>query len=48
MEFDLKLTEQEVAMLFQALGELPLKISGQLFGKIQSQVLEQQNAKKAE
>jgi hypothetical protein len=49
MKFDLKeLTEQEVAVLFQALGELPLKISGPIYGKIQTQVLEQQNAKKAE
>ena len=35
------LTEQELNVIFQALGELPLKISGPVFGQLQSQLAAQ-------
>ena len=38
MEYTLKLTQQEIQILSTALGELPLKMSLNLFGKIQTQV----------
>lgn len=37
----IKLTDQELGTLFQALGELPLKVAGPLFGKIQAQAMQQ-------
>jgi len=44
-EIKLILTQQDVGIIFQALGELPLKVSGAVFSKIQTQILEQQNVK---
>lgn len=44
MEFDLKLTKNEIELLYQALGKLPLEVSGVLFTKIQHQVIKQEAA----
>ena len=41
MNITITVTEQEMSMLFQALGELPLKISGPLFSKLQQQAVQQ-------
>ena len=35
------LTEHELNVIFQALGELPLKVSGPVFGKLQSHLTTQ-------
>jgi len=35
---NLNLTEQEIQILIMALGEIPLKVSGPVFSKIQAQV----------
>jgi hypothetical protein len=35
MEYELKVTQQELNVIYQALGELPLKLSANLFGKLQ-------------
>lgn len=37
----LELTQQEIQIIVMALGEVPLKISGPVFSKINSQVEEQ-------
>lgn len=47
MNITITVTEQEMSMLFQALGELPLKISGPLFSKLQQQAMEQTNQQQA-
>lgn len=41
MNITLTLNDQELGLIFQALGELPLKMSGPLFGKLQQQALQQ-------
>lgn len=47
MEYEIKLTQQELQIIYQALGELPLKFSVNLFGKFQLAQKEQdeRNAK---
>jgi hypothetical protein len=35
MEYELKLTQQELNLIYQGLGELPLKLSVNIFGKLQ-------------
>ena len=35
----LSFSEQDVNVIIQALGELPLKVSGQIYAKIQQQML---------
>jgi hypothetical protein len=41
MDYILKLSQQDVQVIINALGELPLKISANTFGSIQRQVQEQ-------
>lgn len=41
---EITLTEQELALIFQALGELPLKMSGPLFSKLQQQAMRAQTS----
>ena len=41
MDYSIKLTPQELQTIYLALGELPLKISANIFGKIQLQQKEQ-------
>lgn len=43
MNYEFKLTIQELAVIYDALGELPLKIAGPIFSKLQSQQMAQQN-----
>lgn len=45
MEYNLKLSQQEIQIISAALGELPLKVSIALFGKIQQQVINIDNEK---
>jgi len=45
LTFNLTLTDQEVALIGQALAELPLKISKPLFDKIQNSIYEQSQPK---
>ena len=45
MEYEIKLTQQELQLLFQGLGEIPLKVTLNLFSKLQQQVQEQDTAK---
>jgi hypothetical protein len=48
MNYEIKdLTQQELQTIFQGLGELPLKVGLNLFGKLQTQIAEQ-DAKNAE
>lgn len=44
MEYLLKLSQQDVQVIANALAELPLKISASTFGSIQKQVQEQDAA----
>jgi hypothetical protein len=46
--FTLSLTEQEMMILSEALGELPFKRAAALIGKLQQQVNEQLSAQKKE
>jgi hypothetical protein len=39
----LKLTDQELAIVIEALGQMPLKLSVAVFQKIQQQVVEQRH-----
>jgi len=48
MTYNINLTQQEIGLIFQALGELPLKASINLFGKIQAEVQRQEEAGAAE
>lgn len=48
MIYTLTLTEQEMAILSEALGELSFKKVASLIGKLQQQVNEQVNASKKE
>ncbi len=44
MNYDLKLSQADVAVITQALGELPLKATLNTFAKLQQQVAEQDAA----
>lgn len=44
MEYTITVTQQEIQILFQGLGELPLKATLNLFAKMQAQVSEQDAA----
>jgi hypothetical protein len=44
MDYTLKLTQQDVQTVINALGELPLKMSANVFGIIHKQVQEQDEA----
>lgn len=46
MEYDIKLTQQELNLIYQALGELPLKMSINLFGRL-TQEQQKQDKEKA-
>lgn len=41
MDYDLKLTQQDIRVIFQGLGELPLKTSLAVFNKLQSAIAKQ-------
>ena len=42
MHYEIKdLTQQELQVIFQGLGELPLKVGLNLFGKLQQQIAAQ-------
>jgi hypothetical protein len=44
MDYTVKLSANDVQLIFQALGELPLKASLNTFGQLQSQVAQQESA----
>lgn len=44
MDYDLKLTQQETQLVLAALAELPLKVSGNTYGKIHQAVIAQDAA----
>jgi len=48
MEYTIILTEQELQVISMALGELPLKVSINVFGKIQAQKMAAQTSNKSE
>lgn len=48
MDYTLKLSQQAVQLIVNALGELPLKVSANVFGDIQRQVQEQDAANTAD
>lgn len=41
MKYKLELTQQEIQIISAGLGELPLKVSANVYGKIQEQVRRQ-------
>jgi hypothetical protein len=41
MEYTLTLTQQDVQIIINGLGELPLKVAANTFAKLQKQVAEQ-------
>lgn len=41
MQYDLSLNQQEIQILFMALGELPIKVGVNLLSKLQQSVAEQ-------
>lgn len=45
MEYDIKLTQQELHLIMQSLGELPLKVTINLFGKLQQEIVRQDQEK---
>lgn len=45
MEYDIKLTQQELAVIFMGLGELQLKVSVNVFAKLQQEQVRQDEAK---
>ena len=45
MDYTLKLSQQEIQVISQALGELPLKMTLGVFASIQNQVKAQDEAK---
>ena len=45
MEYTVKISEQDIAVLSAALVELPYKISAKLMNKLNKQIVEQQNKK---
>lgn len=44
MKYNLDLTQEEIQLICNALGELPLKTVGNIFDKIRQQVSEQEQA----
>ena len=44
MEYELKLSQQQVQIILQALGELPLKFSLNAFAAVQEQMTKQDEA----
>jgi len=46
MDYTIKLSQQELQIISQALGELPLKMTLAVFASIQNQVKEQDSEKK--
>lgn len=44
MIYDLKLSQQHVQLIMQALGELPLKLTLNAFAELQKQIAEQDEA----
>lgn len=48
MEITFTLSQQEAMVVLQALGELPLKISGPIFTKIQQQTQEAKGLRNAD
>ena len=44
MEIKLLLTEQDIRVIVDGLGELPLKVAGPVFTKIQQQLIAQPKA----
>lgn len=44
MTYELKLSQQHVQLIMQALGELPLKVTLNVFAELQKQVAEQDEA----
>lgn len=48
MEYDLKLSQQQVQLVLQALGELPLKVTLNVFAAIREQVAKQDDEKAIE
>lgn len=44
-QYDLKLSDQELSVIFQGLGELPLKQSVTLFAKLQNEQIKQDREK---
>ena len=45
MNFTLTVTDQELMVISEGLGNLPFKISSALINKLQSQITEQQSTK---
>jgi hypothetical protein len=45
MEYQIRLTQQEVQLILAALGELPLKLTMSAFANINAQVIQQDQAK---
>lgn len=43
MEYDIKINEQDVHVIMQALGELPVKVAVNTYIKLNNQILEQQS-----
>lgn len=43
MEYNIKFSQKEIQTILIALGELPLKLSLEVFGKINQTLLEQNN-----
>lgn len=41
MTYSMEFTQQEIQILMTALGELPLKVGGNVYSKIQMAVIEQ-------
>jgi hypothetical protein len=48
MEIQLLLTEQDIRVIVDGLGELPLKVAGPVFTKIQQQLIAQPKEQKNE
>lgn len=44
MDYTFSLTQQEATLILQALGELPLKMTVNVFAKLQNQLHEQDQA----
>ena len=48
MEISLKLSDEELKLVLAGIGELPLKLSANVFQKVQKQVLDQVEKKPEE
>lgn len=44
MDYELKLSQEQVQVIVNALGELPLKVAAGVFNSIQQQVIAQESA----